>query len=32
MYDDYFEYAILCVLSVFTVFSAAGLWHVCVQL
>lgn len=32
MNDDFLEYAILCVLCVFTMFSAAGLWHVCVQL
>lgn len=29
MQDDFLEYAILCVLSVLTIISAAGLWHVC---
>lgn len=29
MFENFLEYAILCVLSVFTIFSAARLWHVC---
>ncbi len=30
MHDHLLEYVILAVLWAFTLFSAAGLWHVCV--
>jgi len=29
MNDDFLEYVILAVLTAFTLFSAAGLMHVC---
>jgi|Laugresp1bdmlbsn_1035097.scaffolds.fasta_scaffold03802_3 hypothetical protein len=31
MNDDFLEHAILLVLTAFTLFSAAGLWHMCLR-
>ena len=31
MVDDFLEYAILSVLTAFTLFSGVGLWHVCLN-